>query len=100
MIRNALCAAVVGVFSASLCQGAPWVQFQCDPAHTGRSAGPAVQPPYKLRWIWYGPGNRVHTAGRNMPIGAHAPRPPKDNHAKLSFTLQAVAADGVSSVRW
>lgn len=86
-------ACVVGgwaVLTASLCAAQDWNQFQHDSASQGRAPEP-VEPPFQLRWVWYGPGNVV-AGGRPLPEGK-VPRPPTDTTAKLSFTMHAVVAD-------
>ena len=71
--------------------GADWPQFQFDAASRGRAPKP-VEPPYQLRWVWYGEDN-VAVGGRPFPEG-HVPRPPRDTLGLLSFTMHAVVADG------
>lgn len=71
--------------------GGDWVQFQFDPANRGR-APTAVEPPYQLRWVWYGPDDEV-ACGRPCAEG-QAPRPRSQSTAKLSFTMHPVVAEG------
>ena len=71
--------------------GNDWLQFQYNAAHHGR-APEAVEPPYQLRWVWYGEDNVVVV---RRPVGAgQVPRPPRENVGLLSFTMHAVVADG------
>ena len=51
----------------------------------------AVEPPFQVRWVWYGPSN-VAVVGRPVAPG-EVPRPPRDNVGLLSFTMHAVVAD-------
>ena len=82
-----------------------WLQFQFDAANHGRAPNP-VEPPFQLRWVWYGEDNVV-VVGRPCPEGK-VPRPPNDSVGLLSFTMHAVVADGrvifgdlmASSIAW
>ena len=47
--------------------GNDWLQFQENAAHHGRAAN-AVEPPYQLRWVWYGEDNVV-VVRRPLPAG-------------------------------
>jgi len=88
--RALISAMVLGVAAAATSAG-DWPQFQYDAASHGR-APKAVEPPYQLRWVWYGPGNIVQV-GRPVPAG-RVPRPPREPVGRLSFTMHAVVADG------
>jgi hypothetical protein len=82
---------VCGCLIGNAASGNDWLQFQANAANHGR-AGQAVEPPYQLRWVWYGEDN-VAVGGRPFPPG-EAPRPPRDNVGLLSFTMHPVVADG------
>lgn len=70
-----------------------WTQFQQNAASHGRAPGKAVEPPFALRWVWWGPDNVTFVGGRRVPKG-EVPRPPKDSIGRLSFTMHAVVAGG------
>ncbi len=80
----------IALVTSTAVGAADWLQFQYDAANRGR-APQAVEPPFQLRWVWYGENNVV-VCGKPYPAG-NVPRPPADSVGRLSFTMHAVVAD-------
>jgi len=73
--------------------GSDWPQFQFNAQNHGRTDAPAVEPPYRLRWVWFGEGKVVAPGGGENAKGRFGSLP-REPYGKLGFTMQGMVAGG------
>lgn len=81
------------LFAGSGGPASDWPQFQYNASNHGRTDAPAVEPPYRLRWVWFGEGRVVVPRGGEHAQGRFGPLP-REPYGRLGFTMQGMVADG------
>jgi outer membrane protein assembly factor BamB len=73
--------------------GSDWPQFQFNAQNHGRTDAPPVEPPFRLRWVWFGEGKVVAPRGGENSNGRFGALP-REPYGKLGFTMQGMVAGG------